>query len=301
PDVTQSSPTISHTYKHGGGFFATLTVKDSHGLQSANVATAPIEVAAQLLNLSTRVRVQPGDKALIGGLIISGSEKKTVILRGIGPSLNVPGKLDDPTIELHNNTTKQVIDSNDDWKSNQAAVEATGLQPANDKESAIVATLDPGSYTVVMRGKGNSSGIGVVETYDISLEVNARLANLSSRGVVGTGDDILIGGFFAGPQTAAITRMVFRAIGPSLAAFNVPDPLPDPTMELRDGNGDLLASNDDWESTQKTEIQATGLAPSDPHESAIIRTNFDPGPYTVIVRGKNKVGNGVVEIFDVQQ
>ena len=300
-DVTQSSPTINHTYKHGGRFFATLTVKDSKGLQSANVASVPIKVAAQLLNLSSRMRVQPGDNALIGGLIIRGAEPKKVILRGIGPSLNVPGKLQDPTLELHNNAGA-VIASNDDWKSNQAAVEATGIPPTDDRESAIVMTLDPGSYTVVMRGKNNSSGIGVVETYDIGLEANARLANLSARGLIGTGDNILIGGFFAGPQTAAVTRMVFRAIGPSLSKFNVPGPMQDPTLELRNGNGALIASNDDWQTDQKAAIEATGLAPTDTRESAIVLANFEPGPYTAIVRGKNNTsGVGLVEIYDVQQ
>jgi hypothetical protein len=302
PPVTQSSPTISHTYKHGGGFFATLTVKDSKGLDSSNVASVQIKVAAQLLNLSTRLRVQPGDNALIGGLIILGSEPKKVILRGIGPSLNLPGKLEDPTLELHN-SAGAVIASNDDWKSDQAAVEGSGIQPTDDRESAIVRMLDPGSYTVVMRGKNNTSGIGVVESYDIGIDANARLANLSSRGFIGTGDEVMIGGFFAGPQTAAITRMVFRAIGPSLANQQVPQPMQDPTLELRNGNGSLLASNDDWEtSPNKAEIQAAGLQPQDSRESAIMISNFEPGPYTAIVRGKNNsTGVGLVEIYDIQK
>ena len=300
-DVTQSSPKVSHTYKHGGGFFATLTVKDSTGTQSANVASVQIKVAAQLLNLSTRLRVQPGDNALIGGLIIQGSEPKKLIFRGIGPSLNVPGKLEDPVIQLYNSAGVNIA-GNDDWKTNQPAVEATGLAPTNDRESAIVITLDPGTYTVVMRGKDNSSGIGVVETYDIDLAVNARLANLSSRGFIGTGDNILIGGFYAGPQTSAITRMVFRALGPSLANFNVPQAMQDPTIELRNGNGELVAANDDWQSTQKAEIEATGLQPSDSRESAMVVSNFEPGPYTALVRGKNNAtGVGLVEIYDVQK
>lgn len=300
-DVTQSTPTISHTYKHGGGYFATLTVKDTHGTQSANVASADIHVAAQLLNLSTRLLVQPGDNALIGGVIIRGSEPKKVILRGIGPSLNLPGKLDDPVIELHD-AAGGLITSNDDWKSDQQNVQATGLAPTNDRESAIVITLDPGQYTLVMRGKNNSSGIGVVEVYDIGLQANARLANVSSRGIIGTGDNVLIGGFFAGPQTAAVTGVVFRAIGPSLTQFGVPGAMQDPMLEIHNGNGDLIASNDDWQSDQKAAIQALNLAPSDSRESAIVMRNFDPGPYTAIVRGKNNTsGVGLVEIYDVQQ
>lgn len=307
PDVTQSSPTVSHTYKHGGGFFATLTVKDSTGTQSANVASVQIKVAAQILNLSSRLRVQPGDNALIGGFIILGSEPKKVILRGLGGSLTAngqpyPGRLEDPTLELHN-SSGAVIAENDEWKSDQAEVESSGIPPTNDHEPAIVKTLDPGTYTVVMRGKNNSSGTGVVEMYDIGLAANARLANLSTRGFIGIGDDILIGGFFAGPQTAAVTRVVMRALGPSLSAFNVPQPMQDPTIEVRDRNGELMASNDDWEtSPEKAELISIGLQPNDPRESAIIMTNFEPGPYTALVRGKNgTVGVGLVEIFDVQK
>jgi hypothetical protein len=301
PDVTQSTPTVSHTYKHGGGFFATLTVKDSHGLQSLNTAAAEVEVAAQILNLSTRLRVQPGDNAGIGGFIIRGAEQKKVIVRGIGPSLNVPGKLDDPVIQLFNSSGVNIA-GNDDWKTDQQNVESTGLAPSNDRESAIVITLDPGLYTVVMRGKNNSSGIGVVEVYDIGFQANARLANVSTRGFIGTGDNVLIGGFFAGPQTASFTGVVLRAIGPSLSQFGVPQAMSDPMLELHNGNGDLIASNDDWQSDQKAQIQATGLAPSDPRESAILFQHFDPGPYTAIVRGKNNtVGVGLVEIYDVQQ
>lgn len=301
PDVTQASPTISHTYKHGGQFFATLTVQDSHGLVSANTASAEIKVAAQLLNLSTRLQVQPGDNALIGGFIIRGSEQKRVILRGVGPSLTVPGKLDDPVIQLFNGANVNIA-GNDDWKTDQQNVEATGLAPADDRESAIVITLDPGNYTVVMRGKNDTSGIGVVDIFDIGLAANARLANVSSRGFIGTGDNALIGGFIAGPQTAFVTRMVFRAIGPSLSAFGVPGAMQDPTLEIRDRDGNLVASNDDWQTDQKTEIDATGLQPSDPRESAIVLTNFEPGPYTAIVRGKNNItGVGLVEIYDVQQ
>jgi PKD repeat protein len=300
-DVTQSSPTISHTYKHGGAFFVTLTVKDSHGLQSANVASVEIKVAAQLLNLSTRLQVQTGDNALIGGFIISGSEPKKVVLRGIGPSLNVPGKLEDPVIQLFNSSNVN-IGGNDDWKTDQQNVESTGLAPTNDRESALVITLNPGTYTVVMRGKDNGTGIGLVEMYDVGLAANSRLANVSSRGFIGLNDNVLIGGFFAGPRTAAVTGVVLRAIGPSLAAFNVPQPMQDPTLEVHNSDGDIVASNDDWESSQKSDIEALGLAPSDSRESAVLMRNFDPGAYTAIVRGKNNTtGVGLVEIYDVQQ
>jgi hypothetical protein len=278
-----------------------LTVKDSHGLQSANVASAEIKVAAQLFNLSTRLQVQPGDNALIGGFIISGTDPKKVVLRGLGPSINVPGKLEDPVIQLYNSSNVN-IGGNDDWKTDQQNVESTGLAPSNDRESALVTTLNPGTYTVVMRGKDNSSGIGVVEVYDVNLAANSRLGNVSSRGFIGTGDNVLIGGFFAGPQTAAVTGVAFRALGPSLAALNVPQPVQDPTIEIHNANGDVIASNDDWESSQKSEIEALGLAPSDSRESVVVLRNFDPGAYTAIVRGKNNtVGIGLIEIYDVQQ
>ncbi|HZE12595.1 MAG TPA: hypothetical protein VE086_02460, partial [Chthoniobacterales bacterium] len=251
--------------------------------------------------LSTRLLVQPGDNALIGGFIISGSEPKKVILRGIGPSLNVPGKLADPVIQLFNSSNVN-IGGNDDWKTDQQNVQDTGLAPSDDRESALVTTLDPGAYTVVMRGKNNSSGVGVVEVYDIGFAANARLANVSSRGFIGTGDNVLIGGFVAGPQTASVTGVVVRGIGPSLSQFGVPQAIPDTVLALHNGNGDLIGSNDDWQSDQKAQLEAVGLAPSDSRESAILLQNFEPGPYTVIVRGKNNaVGVGLVEIYDVQQ
>jgi hypothetical protein len=276
-------------------------VKDSHGVQSLNTATAEVEVAAQLLNLSTRLQVQPGDGALIGGFIISGSEPKKVVLRGLGPSINVPGKLEDPVIQLYNSSNVN-IGGNDDWKTDQQNVQSTGLAPSNDRESALVITLNPGTYTIVMRGKDNGSGIGVVEVYDVNVAANSRLANVSTRGFIGINDNVLIGGFFAGPQTAAVTGVVFRALGPSLATFNVPQPIQDPTIEIHNRDGDIVASNDDWQSSQKSEIEATGLQPSDSRESAIVMRNFEPGPYTAIVRGKNNtVGIGLIEIYDVQQ
>jgi hypothetical protein len=307
PDVTQATPAISHTYPHGGTFVATLTVTDSKGLQSLNIASVQIQVAGQLLNLSSRLRVQTDDNVMIGGFIIDGSEPKKVILRGIGPSLTkngapYPGRLMDPVLELHSPSAATVI--NDDWKATQQSeIEATGIPPSDDHESAIVATLDPGTtYTAVLRGKGNSTGVGVVEVYDIGLAASSRLANLSTRGFVESGDNVLIGGFQAGPNTAAVSRVVVRAIGPSLAQSSVPQPLQDPTLELHDGSGTLIASNDDWQTDQQTEIEATGLQPQDSRESAIVVTNFEPGPYTAIVRGKGgATGVALVEIYDAQK
>jgi hypothetical protein len=306
PNVTQANPKITHVYKHGGAFFATLTVKDSNGLQSLNVASTEIEVAAQLLNLSTRLRVQTGDNVLIGGFIVRGNQSKKVLIRGLGPSVKtdagpVPGRLNDPVLELHNRSGATIA-TNDNWKdTQQSEIEASTIPPPNDRESAIVMTLSPGAYTAILRGKDNTTGVGVVEVYDIGLAANARLANISTRGFVGTGDNVMIGGFQAGPNNAAGTRVVVRAIGPSLASESVPHPLEDPMLELHDGNGALIDSNDDWAESQQAEIVATGLAPTDPRESAMLVNDVEAGPYTAIVRGKDGgKGVGLVEVYDVQ-
>ena len=221
-------------------------------------------------------------------------------LRGIGPTLQnngapYPGRLEDPTLELHD--ANSVIASNNDWKQNQAEVEATGIPPTHDKESAIVRTLAPGQYTVILRGNNNTTGTAVVEIYDLDPAGASELANLSSRGLVGIGDNILIGGFFTGPQTASHTKVVVRAIGPSVKN-QLPNALDDPTLELRDSFGVVKAANDNWKETQEAEIQATGLAPTNDAESALVET-LTPGNYTAIVRGKNQTGIGVVEIYHI--
>jgi hypothetical protein len=304
PDVTQSSPTISHTYKHGGAFFATLTVKDTHNTSSLNVASVVIKTSAQLVNISTRVRAQTGDNIPIAGFIIAGDQDKKVILRAIGPSLQgARDPLQDPVLELHDGSGA-LIALNDNWKDTQQnEVQASGIPPSDDRESAIVQTLKPGNYTAVLRGKNNTTGVALVEVYDLSFAADARLANLSTRGFVGTGDDVMIGGFVAGPNDATFTRVVLRAIGPSLAAANVPQPMQDPVLELHNRDGTLIDSNDNWkDSPQAAEIQATGLQPQDDRESALLRSNFEPGPYTAILRGSgNTTGNALVEIYDVRK
>jgi hypothetical protein len=264
-------------------------------------AFCSIAEIGKLLNISTREQVGTGDNALIGGFIITGSVPKKVILRGIGPSLQsnggpFPGRMEDPTLELHNSTT--VLATNNDWQDSQAnEIQNSGLPPNDPKESAIVRTLDPGAYTVILRGNNNTTGTAVVEAYDLDPASASELANISSRGLVGTGDNILIGGFFAGPTTASHTKVVVRAIGPSLKS-QLPNALDDPTLELRDSFGVLKATNDNWKETQQAEIEATGLAPSNEAESAIF-DDLTPGNYTALVRGKNQSGIGIVEIFHV--
>jgi hypothetical protein len=303
PDVTQSSPTISHSYNGGGTFFATLTVQDSHGLQSLNTASVEIQTEANLLNLSTRGDILTGDNVLIAGIIITGTDPKEILFRGLGPSLaaqNVPGALQDPTLELHDHTGAAIA-FNDNWKdSQQADIQATGIAPTDDRESAILQSLAPAAYTAIERGKNNTTGVGLVEAYDLDTSVNSQLGNISTRGLVGTGDHALIGGFIAGGGSAGPTRVVVRAIGPSLQSKGVQNFLADPTLELHDGQGNILASNDNWKDTQQTDIQNSGLAPSDDHESAIFVPALGPGPYTAIVRGKNNTtGVGLVEEYNI--
>ncbi|MBA3542860.1 MAG: SGNH/GDSL hydrolase family protein, partial [Chthoniobacterales bacterium] len=195
---------------------------------------------AQALNLSARLAVGIDDNVLIGGLIVSGSAPKPVIVRGIGPSLTAAGvttPLVDPTIELYQNGV--LLLSNDNWKdSQQTEIEATGLQPTIDLESAIVATLDPGEYTVILRGQNGGTGVGLFEAYDLDGTTASTLGNTSTRGFVAGGDDVLIGGFIVG--NGGSDTVVVRAIGPSLAATGVASPLADPTLDLYDGNGVLI-------------------------------------------------------------
>lgn len=264
-------------------------------------AFCAIAETGKLFNISTREQVGTGDNALIGGFIVTGNVPKKVIVRGIGPSLQInnapyPGRLEDPTLELHNSNS--VIAFNNDWQDSQAAeIQQSGIPPSHPKESAIVRTLNPGAYTAILRGNNNTTGTAVVEAYDLDAGAPSELANISSRGLVGTGDNILIGGFFAGPNTASHTKVVVRAIGPSIKN-QLPNALNDPTLELRDSFGVIKASNDNWKESQQAEIQATGLAPSNDAESAIFE-DLTPGNYTALVRGKNQTGIGVVEIYHV--
>jgi PKD repeat protein len=313
--VTQASPTIMHTYGAPGEYPARLRVTDSRGLISTNTALVPIEVNAALRNISTRASVQTGENVMIAGFIVTGTDPRQILLRGLGPSVKingqtVPGALQDPTIELHD--TSQVIATNDNWKtddatgqSQQAAIQNTGAAPGDDHESALVRTLNPGSYTVVLRGKNNTTGIGLIEAYDLDPFSNSKLANISTRGLVLTGDNVMIAGFVAGPANAAPTGIVIRGLGPSLRNSGVSSPLADPTLELHDANGTKVKTNDNWKiddasgQSQQSDIEATGLAPTADAESAIL-TDVAPGTYTAVLAGKNNgSGVGLVEIYNI--
>lgn len=253
----------------------------------------------RLLNISTRLKVLTNEKVLIGGFIITGNGPKRVLARGLGPSLGalgVPGTLADTTLELHGTETI----TNDNWRDTQEAeIIATGIPPGDNFESAIVASLDPGTYTAILAGKDETTGVGLVEVYDLDQSAGSKLANISTRGFVDIDDNVMIGGLIAGPDLG-VTSVLLRGIGPSLVSVGIQDALLDPTLELHDGSGATVAMNDNWRDTQQAEIEATGIAPTDDHESAILQT-LAPGNYTAIVRGKsNTTGVGLVEAYNLQ-
>jgi hypothetical protein len=258
---------------------------------------------SKLVNISTRMRVQTGDNVLIGGFIVTGTAPKQVIVRAIGPSLNVngtpvAGRLQDTTLELFGPGGS--IATNDNWRSTQeAAIIASTVPPPNDLESAIVATLPANStgYTAIVRGAGNTSGVGLVEVFDLNRDADSQLANISTRGLILTQDDVMIGGTIL--LGSAPRRIIVRVIGPSLNVNGTPvaGRLEDSTLDLVDQNGGVIATNDNWRSTPEAEIIATTVPPPNDLEAAIVAT-LAPAPYTAIVRGKNgTTGVGLVEVF----
>jgi glucose/arabinose dehydrogenase len=257
-------------------------------------------VPSQALDISSRSNVGTADNVLIGGFIITGNVGKKVLVLGLGPSSNVPGFLVDPFLELHG-PTGALITSNDDWKTTQQTdIMLTGLAPGYDSESGILMTLQPGGYTAILKGKDNSSGVGVVEVFDLDQPAPSKLANISTRSFVQTADNRLIGGFILGNNQGA-GKVIVRAIGPSLMQAGIPNPLADPTLELRDSNGALLQLNDNWQedTNQAAQISASGVAPTNTLESAIA-ISLLPGAYTAIVAGKGGgVGVGLVEIYNI--
>ena len=262
--------------------------------------------ARNLLNISTRSQVLTDNKVLIGGFIITGTAPKRVIIRGIGPSLNGVGvTLQDPMLELHQGMV--TIAFNDDWREHQAEVQATTIPPTNDLESAIVATLAPGAYTAILQGKNNGTGVGVVEVYDLDQAAPSKLANISTRAFVDTGNNVMIGGLIVsgGAGGGGTARVILRAIGPSLSASGIQGALQDPNLELHDASGTTIAANDNWKlrpdgSSQQGEIEATGVPPVNDSESALVQT-LAPGNYTAIVRGTGTTsGIAVVEAYTLQ-
>lgn len=251
-----------------------------------------------MVNIATRLRVEAGDNALIGGFIVTGTQSKKVIIRATGPSLGLPDQLHNPTLELRDGTGA-LLGSNDDWKhspNKQAIIDST-IPPANDLESAIVADLpaNGAGYTAIVRGAGETTGIGLVEVYDLDASANSSLANISTRGLIQADDNVLIAGMIV--TGASSQKVMIRASGPSLT---LPGKLMDPILELRDANGRLVRANDNWlTGSQESEIMQSGLQPAHNLESALIHDLPANGAsYTAIVRGVgNTTGIAVVEVY----
>ncbi|MEO7950386.1 MAG: hypothetical protein ABIS71_05610 [Chthoniobacterales bacterium] len=256
-------------------------------------------IAGPLLNISTRLQVLTADQVPIGGFIVTGNEPKTVILRALGPSLGnfgISDPLANPVLELRAGDGS-LIKINDDWTSDRGAIEPTGFQPTSGFESAILATLDPGSYTAVVSGKNGGTGVGLVEVYDLDQAADSQLANISTRGFVATEGNVMIGGFILGGETGGSGNVLIRAIGPTLSLFGVTGALADPTLELRDAQGTLISSNDNWKVPNQLEIEETHLQPQMDEESALLEA-LPAGAYTAIVAGVGETtGVGLVEVY----
>lgn len=301
-------PSVGDVYTliSAGAFSGNFTTVNSPGFtgridSSSNGITFTVtSTSRELLNISTRMKVLTDENVLIGGFIVTGTEAKKVLVRGLGPSLPVAGQLADPTLRINQGQT--VVATNDNWRDTQEqAIKDTTVPPTNDKESAIVVTLQPGNYTATLAGKSGGTGGGQVEVYDLSSTAASQLANISTRGYVDVDDNVMIGGVIVGGgSTGSTAKVLVRAIGPSLASQGVAGALQDPTLELRDGNGQLVAQNDNWKSSQEQAIRDTTIPPTDDRESAIVQT-VPAGNYTAIVRGVNRTkGVGLVELYNLQ-
>ena len=279
-------------------YYFVVTAYNTHGLESRPSHELSYPSADEFRNLSMRGALQL-DGVLISGFVISGNGRKKVMVRALGPSADVPHALSDPVLELHD-ISGGTIAANDDWRmGNEEAILASGAAPLDDKDAAVIVTLNAGAYTVVTRDASGYGGIGLVEIYDLDdARDTLRLTNSSARGSILTGNNILIGGVIIGRGDTRI-RILARAVGPSLTSQGVAYALVDPTLQLYDGNGEVIASNDDWKDTQQQEIEAIGLAPSNDRESAIVAA-LVPGHYTAIVTGKNGgMGIGLVELYSL--
>jgi hypothetical protein len=256
-----------------------------------------------LLNISSRAQVFTGQNVLIAGFYVSGSASKSVLIRGIGPSLTqfgISGAMSDPTLELRN-SSGTLLASNNNWQDTQSSqIQATGAAPSNYWESAIVASLAPGSYTATLKGNGGTTGVAVCEIYDIDQSANSQLVNLSSRAYIDTGNNAMFAGLIVGATNSSGLRVIIRALGPSLAAAGIVGPLQDPTLEVYNAYGTQIAYNNNWQDTQAATIQSTGVPPSDSRESAVV-LYLSAGNYTAIARGlNNSTGVGVLDMYKLQ-
>lgn len=259
---------------------------------------------ARLINVSTRGRVETGANIMIGGFVVGGTVPKKVLLRALGPSLSQAGVsnvLANPILYLFSGGNLRL--SNAGWQTvsaaNTLAIQQTGFPPSDPRESAILTTLQPGAYTAQILGANGSSGAALVEVYDVDSSSAADLINISTRAKVQLGSDVTIAGFVVrgGSKTVLI-----RGIGPSLTALGVPGALQDPNLQLFGTATAPIATNDNWQDggiANTTNIRATGFAPSDPLESAILIT-LPEGNYTCILTGVGAtIGVGLIEIYEI--
>jgi matrixin len=291
----------------------TLSADDTAGAQSMYNAPTPTPTPTPIPtpnpsgshfgNISTRMDVGSGSNVMIAGFMVWGSQSKTILVRALGPTLGnygIANVLSDPMLELHN-SSGATIATNDNWQTGSQAsqISGSGYAPNNSNEPALIATLAAGSYTVVVRGYNNSTGIGLVEVYELDT-LSSRLSNISTRGQVGTDQSVLIAGLIIEGSTSK--KLIIRALGPSLAAapFSLSGTLSNPALELHDSSGNLLASNDDWGTgMQAAAISSSGFSPPSAKESAIIAT-LPTGNYTAIIRGvNNSTGIGLVDAYDL--
>jgi uncharacterized protein YaiE (UPF0345 family) len=299
--ASPSQAATSVTINVPGTYTFMLSADD--GVHTVAYAAVVVRVTGHdaLANLATRVQVGTANDVAIAGFIVTGNASKQVVVRGLGPSLaslGVQGGLSDPVLELYDSSGR-LLANNNDWQESQAqALRDANLAPSNNLESAILATLAPGAYTVVLRGNAGATGIGLIEIYDLQISASSKLGNLSTRGLVGASQSVMIGGtIVTGPDSA---RVAFRALGPSLVAAGIANALSDPQLDLFDGNGGKIASNNNWKDSQQAVIASAGLAPANDSESAII---FDlaPGNYTAVVSGVNgAAGVALVEAYHLQ-
>jgi len=271
---------------------------------TATPTASPTPTAAQSLNISTRLKVDTGDKLMIAGFIIQGNASKPVLLRGVGPSLaafGIQGVLLDPVLELRNSNSS--IRTNDNWVDSpqRSQFEGGPFQPSDNRESVILETLSSDNYTALLTGKNNTAGVGLVEVYDRDQAAASALANISTRGFVQAGENVMIGGFILGGSTNT-ARIALRGVGPSLAQFGLNPVLQDPTLELHNANGATLIANDNWtdDPASAALLTSNGLALSDPKESGIF-TSLPPGQFTAILAGKNGgIGIGLIEVYNLR-
>ena len=279
-------------------YFFAVTAYNDRGLESRPSNEISYPAPDQLRSLAARGPLQL-DGVLINGFVIAGAGQKKLLIRALSLSMLIQQGWDDPFLEVHD-INGRTIATNDNWRmGDEQAILDSGLAPTNDKDAAVIVTLNAGAYTVVTRDGSGDRGLGLVEIYDLGeARDTLRLTISSARGSILTGEGVLIGGIIleAGDRR---TKIIARGLGPSLAAAGVPYTLSDPTLQLFDGNGTVITSNDDWKETQQQQLEAVGVAPSNDRESAMI-TPLVPGRYTAILSGKNQgMGVGLIELYSL--